>query len=379
MAGFFSLGGLAPTAPAGGPTHTNPDQQTTTHTNPPSEINPESWFLFRNEEISYKGFELWQPQPQPQHHHHHHHQPENFLHRGLANPVQDLYASASGLAVGPSRGAGFHISTGDQSPRSGFLMMRSSGGGGISCQDCGNQAKKDCSHMRCRTCCKSRGFQCQTHVKSTWVPAAERRKRQQRLAALQKNQQQERQETHHQTHRDHSTGKRQRENPSASNSLVCTRIPTSTSGLELGNFPSEVSSEAVFRCVRVSAVDDAEDQLAYHTAVNIGGHVFKGILYDQGTESQYMAAETSSGGGSVSAGAVQQLNLVTRTSATATSAPNTSAAGSGGSASPFLDSLLYPAPINIAVLASANDHQTIDFLYENITTMLRYCCKTRMR
>ncbi|KAL0391485.1 UNVERIFIED_CONTAM: protein SHORT INTERNODES [Sesamum latifolium] len=351
MAGFFSLGGLAATGPrpgpSGGATHTNPDQPTTTHNNPPSEINPESWFLFRNEEISYKGFELWQPQPQPQHHHHHH-QAENFLQRGLANPMQDLYASAGGLAVGPSRGAGFHISTGDQSPRSGFLMMRSSsGGGGISCQDCGNQAKKDCSHMRCRTCCKSRGFQCQTHVKSTWVPAAERRKRQQRLTALQQNQQQERQETQQQTHRDHSTGKRQRENPSASNSLVCTRIPTSTSGLELGNFPSEVSSDAVFRCVRVSSVDDAEDQLAYHTAVNIGGHVFKGILYDQGTQSQYMAAETSSGGGSVSAGAVQQLNLVMGTSATATSAPNTSAAGGGGSsASPFLDSSLYPAPIN---------------------------------
>ncbi|KAK4430671.1 protein SHORT INTERNODES [Sesamum alatum] len=342
MAGFFSLGGAFAAGPRAGPagagTHTNPHQETTTHNNPPSEINPESWFLFRNEEISYKGFELWQPQP-----HHHHHQAENFLQRGLSNPMQDLYASASGLGVGPSRGGGFHISTGDQSPRSDFLMMRSSGGGGISCQDCGNQAKKDCAHMRCRTCCKSRGFQCQTHVKSTWVPAAERRKRQQRLAALQQNQQQE---TQQQTHRDHSTGKRQRENPSASNSLVCTRIPTSTSGLELGNFPSEVSSEAVFRCVRVSAIDADEDQLAYQTAVNIGGHVFKGILYDQGTESQYMAAETSSGGGSVSAGAVQQLNLVTGTSATATSAPNTSAAGGGGSASPFLDPSLYPPPVN---------------------------------
>lgn len=59
-----------------------------------------------------------------------------------------------------------------------------SGGGGSSsssvatCQDCGNQAKKDCSHRRCRTCCKSRGFDCSTHVKSTWVPAARRRERQ---------------------------------------------------------------------------------------------------------------------------------------------------------------------------------------------------------
>jgi LRP1 type putative zinc finger protein len=59
-----------------------------------------------------------------------------------------------------------------------LIMMRRSGGG-MNCQDCGNQAKKDCTHLRCRTCCKSRGFHCQTHVKSTWVPASKRRERQQ--------------------------------------------------------------------------------------------------------------------------------------------------------------------------------------------------------
>ncbi|KAK4393982.1 protein EXPRESSION OF TERPENOIDS 1 [Sesamum angolense] len=326
MAGFFSLGGGGGRG-RGGAGGSNPDQESSSHHNPSSEINPESWFLFRNEEIPYRGFELWQPQPQPSHHH-----------GGVGNPLQDLYASAGGLAVGPSRGGGY-----SESPRSGFLMMRSGGAGGISCQDCGNQAKKDCAHMRCRTCCRSRGFQCQTHVKSTWVPAAKRRERQQQqqLEALQQNQ---RQESRQETQRE--SGKRQRENPSASNSLVCTRIPTSTTGLELGNLPSEVTSEAVFRCVRVSAVDDAEDQYAYQTAVNICGHVFKGILYDQGTESQYMAAaagETSSGGGSVNAG-VQQLNLITGTSATATSAPGDG--GGGGSASAFLDHSLFPAPIN---------------------------------
>lgn len=51
----------------------------------------------------------------------------------------------------------------------------------ISCRDCGNQAKKDCTHMRCRTCCKSRGFDCSTHVRSTWIPVARRRERQQQL------------------------------------------------------------------------------------------------------------------------------------------------------------------------------------------------------
>ncbi|KZV29207.1 Lateral root primordium protein-related [Dorcoceras hygrometricum] len=341
MAGFFSLGGgggggegrRGGSGGVGGGSG-NPDQENTSHNNPPSEINPESWFLFRNEEIQYKGFELWQPQP-PQHPH----QAENFLQRGgIGNPLQDLYASAGGLAVGPSRGSGFNIL--DESPRSGFLMMKSSGGGGISCQDCGNQAKKDCAYMRCRTCCKSRGFSCQTHVKSTWVPAAKRRERQQQLSGLQQN-------SNDQENRESITGKRQRENPSASITLACTGVvPTTTSGLELGNLPSEVTSQAVFRCVKVSAIDDAEDHYAYQTEVNISGHVFKGILYDQGTESHYMAAgETSSGGGSVSAG-VQQLNLITGTSATATSAATTSAALGGSSASLFLDPSLYPAPIN---------------------------------
>uniref|UniRef100_A0A7C9DDM1 Uncharacterized protein n=1 Tax=Opuntia streptacantha TaxID=393608 RepID=A0A7C9DDM1_OPUST len=64
------------------------------------------------------------------------------------------------------------------------IMMMSGGGergGTIPCLDCGNQAKKDCVHMRCRTCCKSRGFDCPTHVKSTWVPASVRRERHHRL------------------------------------------------------------------------------------------------------------------------------------------------------------------------------------------------------
>ncbi|KAE8704496.1 Protein SHI RELATED SEQUENCE 3 [Hibiscus syriacus] len=109
----------------------------------------------------------------------------------------------------------------------GFTNTRQ--GGVISCQDCGNQAKKDCPHFRCRTCCRSRGFHCQTHVKSTWIPA----------------------------------------------------------GLELYNFPPEVSYPADFRCVKVNAVDDLdENQYAYQTAVNIAGHVFKGILYDQGPETR---------------------------------------------------------------------------------------------
>ncbi|OWM80298.1 hypothetical protein CDL15_Pgr019578 [Punica granatum] len=40
---------------------------------------------------------------------------------------------------------------------------------------------------------------------------------------------------------------------------------------------------ALFRCVRVSSFEEPE-QLAYQTSVRIGGHVFKGILYDDGPD-----------------------------------------------------------------------------------------------
>jgi LRP1 type putative zinc finger protein len=119
-------------------------------------------------------------------------------------------------------------------------------------------------------------------------------------------------------------------------------------GLELGNFPAEVSSPALFRCVRVSGIDESEEMLAYQTAVNIGGHVFKGVLYDRGPESNYLApGETSSGGG----GGVQPLNLIA--AGTATTSATISATGGGGgvtvasTTASFLDpSSLYPAPLN---------------------------------
>lgn len=96
--------------------------------------------------------------------------------------------------------------------------------------------------------------------------------------------------------------------------------------MELGRtFPAEVNAQAVFRCVRVSAIDEGEDQYAYQTAVNIGGHVFKGLLYDQGLDpSSYTPGESSSvggggggggnssgGGGNVGSGTIQQLNFMT--------------------------------------------------------------------
>ncbi|OAY84021.1 Protein SHORT INTERNODES [Ananas comosus] len=49
-----------------------------------------------------------------------------------------------------------------------------------------------------------------------------------------------------------------------------------------------VSSEAVFRCVRVGPVEDeggaVDEEYAYSTAVSIGGHVFKGILHHYGPD-----------------------------------------------------------------------------------------------
>ncbi|KAJ6413190.1 hypothetical protein OIU84_006067 [Salix udensis] len=210
MAGLFSLGRGRSSSSSGG---NNQEQQ---NNNPTAEIPQENWFPYRSEDISYKGFEPWQQQ---------HHQ--ELLHQRHQNPQQDLYSSAVGLGVGPSR-ASINISE-ESSSRSAaaaaaFMMMRpvgSGGGGSISCQDCGNQAKKDCSHMRCRTCCKSRGFECQTHVKSTWVPASKRRERQHQLTAFQQQQQQ--------LQIRGENPKRQRENPSSS-SLACTRLANNMSG-----------------------------------------------------------------------------------------------------------------------------------------------------
>ncbi|KAG6401406.1 hypothetical protein SASPL_138262 [Salvia splendens] len=168
------------------------------------------------------------------------------------------------------------------------------------CQDCGNQAKKDCEHSRCRSCCKNRGFQCETHVKSTWIPVAKRRPR--HLAM----------HPHHQIppllHQQlalASNPKRYREIPQL--------------GFEEVGLPAEACFPAVFRCVRVSSVDDnaVGHQYAYQTSVSIGGHVFTGILYDQGAEPQgtgnYVTGENSS---SAAAALSDHPNSVARTTGT---------------------------------------------------------------
>lgn len=61
------------------------------------------------------------------------------------------------------------------------------------------------------------------------------------------------------------------------------------------NFPAEVTTMAKFQGIRVSSMDDMVDldQRAYQTSVIIGGHVFRGILYDQGPAVHQMNYYTS--------------------------------------------------------------------------------------
>ncbi|VFQ75475.1 unnamed protein product [Cuscuta campestris] len=352
MAGFFSLGGGRGRDAGGDNSNAAGQPQSSGNNNRHSaaaaaHISPESWFLLRNDQDippAYKGFELWQDQPSIRHHQHHH----------QISHLQDLYSSAA-AAAGLTRNAGgvLNASTSavpaaEETSRSAAALVMMSGSGGISCQDCGNQAKKDCSHMRCRTCCRSRGFQCNTHVKSTWVPAAKRRERQ---LLNQQHQQLSSSSTASQSQdtlqlrgggTSRETPKRHRDDPNASS-----RLPSAISGLEMGNFPAKVSLNAAFHCVRMRSIDDSEDQCAYRAAVNIGGHVFKGILYDQGPESQYMAAGESSSGGSAGGGAhTAQHNLLSSggggcTAATATSGSASGGGGGEGQAAPLYDPSLF--------------------------------------
>ncbi|KAK6164061.1 hypothetical protein DH2020_000925 [Rehmannia glutinosa] len=164
----------------------------------------------------------------------------------------------------------------------------SSSVGSITCQDCGNQAKKDCPHRRCRTCCKSRAFDCVTHVKSTWVPAARRRERQLTGANTAGSSQSTSSAKKPRLGGGASQTTTTASHTSTSNTTPPRSFETSTSSHQDASFkdslPGQVQAPAVFKCVRVTAVDDGEDEFAYQAVVRIGGHVFKGFLYDQGFE-----------------------------------------------------------------------------------------------
>lgn len=106
----------------------------------------------------------------------------------------------------------------------------------------------------------------------------------------------------------------------------------------------------MFRCVRVSSVEDGEEEFAYQTAVSIGGHVFKGILYDHGSGTSSVGYNVIAAGESSSGGA-QQLNLITAGSVTvataSSSTPNVGGIGSSSAVATYIDpAALYPTPIN---------------------------------
>ncbi|CAL5063186.1 unnamed protein product [Urochloa decumbens] len=167
-------------------------------------------------------------------------------------------------------------------------------GGIIRCQDCWLLAKADgCAHRRCRTCCTGRGFVCPAHVRasSTHAPGSplpQRGERQPMRAAA-------------------PSRKRPRPrpldsvaaSPTTSSSVGQRQRQPATAAAPEG-FAREVSLDAVFRRVRLGP-DDAE--VAYHATVTIGGHVFRGVLYDVGPHGRRRrrrrsAASTDTGGSS---------------------------------------------------------------------------------
>ncbi|KAK4758769.1 hypothetical protein SAY87_020070 [Trapa incisa] len=299
MAYMFSLGGCG--SGAGRPQGTDH----TGHRRPVEEVptatataqNPaESWFWPYGKQGQHYQQELWLQQQQQL----------GGFESAVRQEAQAHHHQQLGEVWGVSRPSSMNAP--DESSSRSASVRGGGGGGAVNCQDCGNQAKKDCAYMRCRTCCKSRGFDCPTHVKSTWVPVAKRRERHQQLTALKSLQ-------HH--HFGRGSGgaevdapKRLRENHPSDQLFV------TTSGLKLAQLPTQLESTALFRCVQVSTVEDPEDTYAYQTALTIGGRIFKGILYDQGPEAAAAAylgcsGEGSSGGAGGSGHAAQQHYPVT--------------------------------------------------------------------
>jgi len=59
------------------------------------------------------------------------------------------------------------------------------------------------------------------------------------------------------------------------------------------SLPRQVRAPAVFKCVRVTSIEDGEDEYAYQAMVTINGHLFKGFLYDQGPDDGRHAATSN--------------------------------------------------------------------------------------
>ena len=112
---------------------------------------------------------------------------------------------------------------------------------------------------------------------------------------------------------------------------------------EMNNLPAEVNTMATFHVVRVSSMDEGVDQYAYQTSVKIGGHVFKGILYDQGLErSCHTTVDQIS---STTSSLFQQPNFVNSSaliSATGSATINAFAASQEQQQQPIVTSSTYP-------------------------------------
>ena len=89
------------------------------------------------------GFQLWHPHQQAT--------TAAMLHTSQ-------FFSSGAVATGVVLGFFLHDRAGRIGGAGGASEIGSAGGtsgGRASCQDCGNNAKKDCTHMRCHTCCRS--------------------------------------------------------------------------------------------------------------------------------------------------------------------------------------------------------------------------------
>ncbi|CAH8268596.1 unnamed protein product [Arabidopsis lyrata] len=132
------------------------------------------------------------------------------------------------------------------------------------CRDCGNRAKKECLFERCRTCCKSRGYNCVTHVKSTWIPSSA-------------------------TRSSSSPSERKKKlKLDKQSSANVSLLPTTTSRQERSfkeGLPGKIEAPAVFKRTRVTAISNNEQaEIGYQATVTISGHVFKGFLHYYGVD-----------------------------------------------------------------------------------------------
>ncbi|KAL5170056.1 Protein LATERAL ROOT PRIMORDIUM 1 [Glycine soja] len=220
----------------------------------------------------------------PQSHHHHHNNEVQELGGGANSNTTTNYWNLKmcqqEVNNPPKKGV---INVADHDDEKGIMENEENGVYGPNfrvCQDCGNRAKKDCIFRRCRTCCKGRGYDCNTHVKSTWIPSVRRREREITVASG-------------------GGGKRPRgivgssqkatvtSHSSNSNATTPKSLATSSfhqDGSLKQSLLGHVRAPAVFKCHRVSAIGNGEDEFAYLATVHISGHVFKGFLYDHGVD-----------------------------------------------------------------------------------------------